>query len=353
MTTKIDDQEKTPDVAAKDSAVVVVESEAAIEAPADVPVEDVKIDEAVAEAIPTITYEFRSDEIAKSLRKAKKIEGFLIESDGDFSKITLPLGRETEMFEAIGEFKNSQVRAVKPDAGKSLFRVLNEQDFSVESIDTLSAIFESAVTERIKDRLSRIDEDVEAGVQSRLDEISDAVETMATETIAKWMVENRVPIADNVRLKNAERLMTNLRESLENVGIEIPADKADVVAEMNESVNEVKSANTLLMEENARLKSELRAGEITRIVESIAEENSFSDVQKDRFRELMESAEGDLEKKAGDLVETFFSKSKPAKTKMNERFETPLSESIVVDAPERKPADPMDAVLRFMNRRSI
>jgi hypothetical protein len=195
----------------------------------------------------------------------------------------------------------------------SLFEGL---DLSEDFKEKAELVFESAVNEAAAARAVELAESIEADLQEQLEEalnesleeIVENLDSYLDYVVQEWMSENEVAIESGIKVEMAESFMEGLKELFYEHNVEIDEETIDVVAELEEELEELKSAANRAINENIELAEELQAIRAERVFESMTEGLSHSQVE--RFRVLSEKLDhSDLDSYADDLdtiKESFF-----------------------------------------------
>ena len=161
---------------------------------------------------------------------------------------------------------------------------------------------EAALTESFNAELAAIQEQTESEVSALVESLNNDVEKYIAYVSENWLEENKLEATNIVKTELAESFMNDLGVLLERHNIELPDDKIDLYAELEEKYAALEAENNKLLEEAISLKTE--KAEIVR--ESIVAEFSegLTDLEKDKFFRLSEAIDySDDESYKGKLEE--------------------------------------------------
>lgn len=147
--------------------------------------------------------------------------------------------------------------------------------------------------------------------------------------VEEFMKENKLAVENGIKADLFESLVVSMKEIFVENNIVVPEDGVDVVAELQESVNERDVTNDKLVNENAELRTELSSINKSKIISEATETLALT--QKEKVLELAESLDhnDEFESKLKNIVE-FVSKSPVEKAEIKETTTvTEISESVV------------------------
>jgi hypothetical protein len=200
--------------------------------------------------------------------------------------------------------------------------ISNEATLSEDFKSEASTLFEAAIAEKSV----QINEKLEAKYQVELQE---EVETLRESLITKidnylgyvvesWIEENSEQVENSLRTEIAENFMTSLKDLFVENYIEVPAEKRDIVEELNNEYSEATDQLTDAEIEIAALKEEVETFKREQIIDALAEDLSESETY--RLKAIVEDVE------FGD-DETFTKKVETIKGSIFESQEQPSQEA--------------------------
>lgn len=203
---------------------------------------------------------------------------------------------------------------------ESIASMFEGMDLSEDFKSKVTLVFEAAVNEATKSRVEEATVALEEEFETKLTEsVNEAMEGIVENldsyldyVVNEWIEENRVAIESGIKVEMAESLMDGLKGLFAEHNIDIDDEKVDVVAGLEEQVEDLQAKTNEAINENIELAKEISALKAEKVFEEISEGLTVS--QKERLKVLSEKLENDdLEAYASDLgtlKESFFKTAK-------------------------------------------
>lgn len=217
-------------------------------------------------------------------------------------------------------------------------KVLNTEDISVDVSADVAAltegeelteqfkekaavIFEAAVVTRVKDEVSRIQEQLTEQYETRLNEEVEQIKEGLVEQIdgyldyvvEQWIEQNEIALDQGLKSEILEGFIGGLKNLFEDHYIEMPEEKYDVLAGLEEEIQQLHSRLDEQVETNIGLKQKITGLQAQAVAGQLAE--GMVETDKAKFYSLLEDLEVEsvesFEKKAQVIKESYFNK-KPA-----------------------------------------
>lgn len=242
---------------------------------------------------------------------------------------------------------------------ESISSMLDGVDLSEEFKSKVTLVFETAVREATK---TRVDEAVAAleeeyntrlteTVSEAMDEIVENLDSYLDYVVDQWMKENEVAIESGIKVEMAESLMDGLREMFAAHNIDIDEETIDVVAGLEEQVDDLQKKANEVINENISLAKEISALKAERVFDTVSEGLTVS--QKEKLKSLSEKLDVEdltaYESDLNTLKESFF-KSKRAQVVNEEAEEEVLVEETVAKKPVSQYSS-VSAIVEAINKR--
>lgn len=235
--------------------------------------------------------------------------------------------------ETLIDEKKQWKEKMKEDVN-SLFS--DDSTISEEFKTKAATIFEA----RVNDRITQIEEEVEAKYAGMLEEAVESIKADLTEkvddylsyVVEQWMAENEIAIESGLRAELTEEFIAGLRNLFAEHYIDVPSEKVDLVDELATKVEELEGKLDEEIERGmsyAKALVESRKNEITR---EICE--GLTTTQIEKIKSLAESVEFSTEDEYKTKIETIRENYFPSGAK--KASEEQLHEQ-VEDATEQKP----------------
>jgi hypothetical protein len=217
-----------------------------------------------------------------------------------------------------------------------------ETTLSEEFKTKAATIFEAVVVSRVKAEVERLEEEFEARLQEQFEEtaegLAEQVDGYLGLMIQKWLEDNELALESGMKSEILENFVSGLRNLFAESYIEVPEEKVDAFAAIEEELAEVKTLLDESVAMNVAMKKDLDAIERDSIINAIGD--GMTDVELDKFAKLAEEVSFvDADSFATKLTvirENYFKKKPGAAS---------LTESVVSDTPvlteEATPAKPV------------
>jgi hypothetical protein len=176
------------------------------------------------------------------------------------------------------------------------------EDFKTKA----ATIFEA----RIFDRVSQIQEELEAEYAGKLEEAVELIESELTEkvddylnyVVEQWMEENQLAIESGLRAELAEEFIAGLRNLFAEHYVDVPAEKVDLVDELATRVEELESKLNEEMERNIEFSKALVESHKAEVAREVCE--GLTTTQFEKIKSLAESVDYSTEEQYKEKIET-------------------------------------------------
>lgn len=243
--------------------------------------------------------------------------------------------------------------AQKIDASVALDSIFESVNISPEAKETFGTVFEATVKQHAvklaESHIAKIAEKAEEEVEKNKEEAEEKAEKKIAEQASKfldhlakeWLTENKLAVDKGIKAELFESMLGGLKELFVEHNVVVPEESVDVVAEMEEELQEHK-------EESARLFEELnkRDAYINYVQREVTLSESTKDLtesQKEKVSALVEGIDYSdaFSSKLSAIVE-MVKKSNKDESTITESINTPDTEAaglnFVTEAVEDKSA---------------
>lgn len=204
-------------------------------------------------------------------------------------------------------------KAMKEDMDELL---ADQEDLSEEFKSAASTLFEAAVQNRVILEATRIEEEFEAKLEEQVtksvDELHEQVEQYMDYVVEQWMQENEVAIESNFRVQATESFIDGLKNLFAESYVEVPEEKVDLIADLQQSVAELEESLESVQAENLKLNNMISEASVEAAFEEVAE--GLVDTQTEKLRSLAEGIEyadsTEYAEKLKIIKEQYFTESK-------------------------------------------
>jgi hypothetical protein len=219
-----------------------------------------------------------------------------------------------------GELSVIKLAPTSAGVKEDVEEIFGGDELSEEIKNKASIVFEAAINARLVVETARLEEEFETRVETAIEEIrSEIVENVdkyLSFGVEEWIEENKVAIDAGLKIEMAEELINGLKGLFEENYIDIPETKIDVVAEMAERVEELEAKLNEEIEKNHNLKESNLALSVEQTFNDMTE--GLIETQVEKLRILSEGVSYaspiDYKNKLAVIKETYFPSSPKAKT---------------------------------------
>lgn len=259
--------------------------------------------------------------------------------------------------EEIAEEEVSEIRrritAEDLDLSEDVHAMFDNEDLSEEFQTKAKTIFEAAVLVQVNNKLDELEESFKQELAESINvhetELTNKIDDYLNYVVEEWMTNNELAVERGLRAEIAEEFMGGLQKLFIESYIDVPESKVDVLDEMAEQIDELKTALNEQIEANIDLQNE----KSTVVAESILvdELSDLADSQIEKIAELAESVqfedEDQYRKAIGILKESYLPKAadltEDDDADVDEEFAQTLSESV-----EKPKNDAMSQYVRVL-----
>jgi hypothetical protein len=225
--------------------------------------------------------------------------------------------------------------------------VESEATLSEEFKEKTATIFEAALTSRIAEEVSRLEEtyqeNLDEAIEETRTELVEKVNAYLNYVVEQWVEENQLAVETGLRTEIAEDFMSSLKELFVESYIDVPESKVDLVDELAEKVDILESQLNETMEvaiEQAQLIEDFERKDI--VVEAA---EGLADTEIEKLLGLVENIEFEdaetFAEKVETIKETYFSKASK---------KTDLEESVSDNDDEIETSSSMDMYVRNLRK---
>jgi len=204
-------------------------------------------------------------------------------------------------------------KAMKEDMDELL---ADQEDLSEDFKAKAGTLFEAAVQNRVILEVARLEEEAEQKLEEQvtqsIDELHQQVEQYMDYVVEQWMQENEVAIESNFRVQATESFIDGLKGLFAESYVEVPEEKVDLIADLQQSVAELEESLESVQAENLKLNAMISEASVEAAFEEVSED--LVETQVEKLRSLAEGIEyADAEEYAEKLKiikEQYFTESK-------------------------------------------
>jgi hypothetical protein len=189
------------------------------------------------------------------------------------------------------ENKEHMEESTKQQFRDAIISLLGEENVSADLVDSLEAVFEAAVQDRVEKNVSIVLEEVDETVKNYLSNVTnnlvEKVDDYLEYVVEEWMTDNAVAVEQGIKTQIAENFIGGLKNLFENHYIDVPTEKYNVLDELYAQNKELQVALNQSINENINLKKEVSLTECAGVF--VAETRDLADTQIAKLQSLMEN----------------------------------------------------------------
>lgn len=191
----------------------------------------------------------------------------------------------------------------------------DEEGLTEEFKTKAGQIFEAVVVAKVNSIVEEIEnelrEENEKAQEEFKDEMVEKIDGYLNYVAENWMKENELAIENGLRNEITEDFISGLKTLFEEHYIEVPAEKYDVLGEMQTQIDELKVKLDESVAEKISLVEEKQALEMTKVISEACSDLTMTDAEK--LNKLLENVEfGNMElfaEKVAVIKENYFPKA--------------------------------------------
>ena len=211
-----------------------------------------------------------------------------------------------------------------------------EGDLSEEFKRKAATVFEAAVKSKVRDEVSRIEDDyrneLDENINANKDELTEKVDNYLNYVCEEWTKENELAIERGLKGEIAEDFISGLKQLFEDHYIDVPNEKYDVLEAQSEKISQLEAKLSESIEKNVSLKTN-NAGLVKEQVMSDMS-SDLAETEIEKFKSLTEDVdfvdEDSYKEKLETLKENYFPKVKTVVAETVDNVETGNAQDIDV-----------------------
>jgi hypothetical protein len=297
--------------------------------------------------------------IAELLEESKKLqaEEIKIESltEEEFKALSEEEQTQYELDEASSCYKKKEAKEevkeelevkeeeLKVDVSEDVAALVNGEELSEEFKTKAATIFEAAVVTRVKSEVAKLEEQFETKLAEQVESIKEGlvekVDGYLNYVVEQWMTDNELALENGMKTDIMESFVAGMKNLFMEHYIEVPAEKYDLVGELQEQADSTK----------AKLDEQLAANvELTKQINEMKRVSSIGEFCADLADTDAEKFKGLAEELAFEDAESFKTKLQTIKEnyfgkKATGDVKSPVSDEPVQLEEEQQTVDPVMA----------
>lgn len=222
-----------------------------------------------------------------------------------------------ESRESMSEYLDNQIEMDVSEDIKAMFK---GSDLSEEFISKATTIFEAAVTRKVKEVSKKLAEAADNLIDKEVERIDEEL-TAETEdflnlVVTEWLQENQVAVNNNLKAELTEEFIEGMKNLFVEHYIDVPEEKADVLAELARKNEELEESLNEEVSEKMENHKYIQKLERKVAFNELMEDSDLTLSQREKIKELSEDVKfvssEDYKDRVNTLIESYFGDGEPS-----------------------------------------
>ena len=297
--------------------------------------EEMQKQEMMKKEMKGMTKEMMKQEMAKKMGEMKK-DDLMAAYDAMMNKEMMAKDEEpTDEEKAKSEAVEKRVKEI--DVKEHVDALMNgEGDLSEEFKRKAATVFEAAVKSKVRDEVSRIEDDyrkeLDENINANKYELTTKVDTYLNYVCEEWTKENELAIERGLKGEIAEDFISGLKQLFEDHYIDVPNEKYDVLEAQSEKISQLEAKLNEAIEKNVSMKTDNAKLVREQVISEMSSDLAETEIEK--FKSLTEDVdfedEASYKEKLETLKENYFPKQKTVVAETVDNVETGNAQDIDV-----------------------
>jgi len=254
---------------------------------------------------------------------------------------TKPSNAGVQLVTKLEAVDDSMAEIIREDVAN----IFDGEEITEEFKTKVTTLIESVINMKADARIVEIQEEIEAKFEEELDTMAtglvEMMDAWLDATTNDWLAENQVAIDSTIKNELTEQFIEGLKALFETHYVDVPEDRVDVVAEMNDRIEELERMVSEKISVNEELQDQIDTMSAENALEEMSEGLTATEAEK--LTELAESVEfsdvNEFVSKIGILREQYFGTESGKKSSSSRRSSNVLfEETDVMEEDIKKPA---------------
>ena len=297
--------------------------------------EEMQKQEMMKKEMKGMTKEMMKQEMAKKMGEMKK-DDLMAAYDAMMNKEMMAKDEEpTDEEKAKSEAVEKRVKEI--DVKEHVDALMHgERQLSEEFKRKAATVFEAAVKSKVRDEVSRIEDDyrkeLDENINANKDELTTKVDTYLNYVCEEWTKENELAIERGLKGEIAEDFISGLKQLFEDHYIDVPNEKYDVLEAQSEKISQLEAKLNEAIEKNVSMKTDNAKLVREQVISEMSSDLAETEIEK--FKSLTEDVdfedEASYKEKLETLKENYFPKQKTVVAETVDNVETGNAQDIDV-----------------------
>lgn len=196
------------------------------------------------------------------------------------------------------------------DVKESLAKIFEGAKIDEKVKSDLETLFNAVVAEKVIRKCDELSDKYESELEEALEKIEESIDKYISYVADEWMNENELAVEKGIRQEISENVLAGIRNLFVENYIDVPEEKIDLVAEAEDTIEELttkldETTNTILS-----LKKEIDEMKTEKIVNELATELTETEKEKlsDLISEFKYEDDSSYKEKVSLVIEKYFGK---------------------------------------------
>ena len=180
--------------------------------------------------------------------------------------------------------------AFKAGVKEDVDALINGEDLSEEFKAKAATIFEAAVVTRVKNEVSRLEEEYNAKLEESMEQYQEGlvekVDGYLDYIVEQWIAQNEIALERGMKSEILEGFVSSLKGVFEEHYIDVPEEKFDVLGSLEEQVEQLEAKLDEQLSANIELSKVLSEMKRSEIIGEVSE--GLTDTEVEKFKGLAE-----------------------------------------------------------------
>lgn len=231
-------------------------------------------------------------------------------------------------------------REITVDVSEDVAALVNGEGLSEEFKTKAATIFEAAVVTRVKAEVSKLEEEFESKLAEQVESFKEGlvekVDGYLNYMVEQWIADNELALESGIKSEIMEDFIEKIKVAFQESYIEIPEERFDVLADMEEKLQSLESKLDETVAKNVELTKSINESARQATIDAYVKDMADTEVEK--FKSLAEELAYDdaesFKAKLQTIRENYFTKKATSEVK------SVVTDSAVEELKEEKVVDP-------------
>ncbi len=231
-------------------------------------------------------------------------------------------------------------REITVDVSEDVAALVNGEELSEEFKTKAATIFEAAVVTRVKAEVSKLEEEFESKLAEQVESFKEGlvekVDGYLNYMVEQWIADNELALESGIKSEIMEDFIEKIKVAFQESYIEIPEERFDVLADMEEKLQSLESKLDETVAKNVELTKAINESARQATIDAYVKDMADTEVEK--FKSLAEELAYDdaesFKAKLQTIRENYFTKKATSEVK------SVVTDSAVEELKEEKVVDP-------------